>query len=367
MKIQSFFAGFLFFVVSAASAEGDKPASPSTEPAVIEMRPGIMPGDTIPTCAGSDPVAGYAFKPNCKETITRSGSISQMSYNSEGLRDKDYPANVKKGWRRLLLVGSSRIVGPGIAEAETPARRLEKYLRGSNKKLEVINASVEGYSTVNQVAKLQRWLDVYKPTHVVVPIEISSGLSTDLMYAPYLQETESSQEIHPRLLPWMKPFAALMGLHTDNYEEMRRILSWQSGLYRAYVLNYCRFFTRGSIKRTACVLDTTIKSIDLMRDMATKAEAKIIFITSGMMFTTNMNVSPAFDFEVLQKLNKFASNSSFPYAEVSQLLRKRKLPLQTVPPITSPEMFLKGDYHFNKEGADLYARNLALRLQGFLE
>lgn len=331
-----------------------------------EVLEGIKGSDTVPQCVSPDPVAGHTYKPGCKETIKRGAATSEMQYNAEGFRDKDYPGKPAKGWTRVLLSGSSRIAGPGLAEKETVARRLEFYLRKTSKKLEVINGGVEGYMPLNQAAKMRRWLKAYSPTHLILQVDLGSAMANDLMNAPYVVQKDNDLVIERRLLGKMKPFAFLMGLDPKIYPELRKIITWQSGVFRAVRTTYCKLFNREPLARAACVLQPTIRAIEKIYKDATIAGVKLLVLLSPGPVANDVILSPAFDPDVARRLDGFTPRLMISAGELKRILDRRGVPAQFGPPLTMASS-LAGDYHLDAASADQYAKTMSLKLGSFLE
>lgn len=327
----------------------------------------IKPTDTMPTCAEADSVSGHRYKPGCKETIKRGGESSDMQYNSQGLRDKDYPGLPAKGWHRVLFVGTSNMAGPGIAEKETAPRKLEGYLRKSDKKVEVINAGVEGYMPLNQVTRIKDWLKTYSPTHVILQVELASALSTDVMNAPYFESEGDVPVINRRVLGKMKPFAFLLGLDSSKYQDMTKILTWQSGAFRAWRTNYCKLRYRESLALTNCLMISTVHAIEKIYRYCREAGVKFQAVISPGIFSNDMIVSPAFDADVATRLDGWTPRISINSNDFKRIMDKRSVPAIFGPSVAPQAATLPGDYHFNASGADTYARSLSMKLGAFLD
>jgi hypothetical protein len=334
--------------------------------ALADITQGIREGDTIPTCAAADAESGHAYKPGCVEKIRRAGAESEMRYNSLGLRDKDYSPKPEKGWKRLLIAGTSRMAGPGIAEKETPPRRLESVLRKSNKKIEVINAGVEGYMPLNQATRLRRWIKAYSPTHVLVQTEFASALSADLMNAPYMKVSDATLTLDRRVLGKMKPLAFLLRLDASNPADLRKILTWQSTLFRAYKILRCKLFHRDPQALTACLMGPTLTALEMMNRDATDAGASFLVLFSPGTFASDLVLSPAYDPDVAKFVDRFTPRVTLSANILMKILKKRDIPAQFGPPIVNPSMTLTGDFHLNAAGADAFARGLSLKLDDFL-
>lgn len=79
-----------------------------------------------------------------------------IQINPLGLRDYEYPLKKRKGTLRILVLGDSITFGEGVWLEETFAKRLEKDLQEfPNKKIEVINAGVCGYNTLEEYLYLR--------------------------------------------------------------------------------------------------------------------------------------------------------------------------------------------------------------------
>jgi hypothetical protein len=341
--------------------------SPSSRLALADVQEALKQGDSAPTCAESDPEAGHRYKPGCMETIKRAGATSEMSYNSLGFRDKEYPAKPAKGWTRILLVGTSKMAGPGIAEKETPPRRLEAHLRKSQKNLEVINAGVEGYMPVNQAVKMKSWLAAYSPTHVLVQVELSSAQANDILNAPYIEDRGESFVVNRRVLGRYKPLAFLLGLDSGNYQEFRKILTWQSGIHRAFRTSWCKLFNDEPIRLTGCLMQPTIRALEQMYKDVTDSGAKFHLVISPGNFANDILLSPAYDPEVATRLDVLTPRVIINASDFKKIMDKRALPTLYGPPLATSGSLLPGDYHFNATGAESYARSLAMKLGAFLE
>jgi lysophospholipase L1-like esterase len=71
--------------------------------------------------------------------------------NSLGLRDDEVSVAKPDGTLRILVLGDSVAYGPGVAKHEAFPNRLEQLLRNQYGKVEVLNASVSGYTAYNEL------------------------------------------------------------------------------------------------------------------------------------------------------------------------------------------------------------------------
>ena len=123
----------------------------------------------------SNPLISYTTLPNLK---IKAGEID-VNTNSYGLRDYEYPIDKPSDVYRILVLGDSIIFASEVNFEDTTVKILEKMLNdpnsghperseGSHKKYEVINFSVRGYSTVQEVNFFETYVLEFKPDRVII-------------------------------------------------------------------------------------------------------------------------------------------------------------------------------------------------------
>jgi lysophospholipase L1-like esterase len=115
--------------------------------------------------------------------------------NSHGLRDREYPEAKPSNVYRVMMLGDSTTFGWGVREEDTAAKFLERKLNAhlppGYDKVEVINAGVGNYDTVQEVTYYETRGQAFHPDLVVlvffindpepVPVE-RKGLLIDRSY-----------------------------------------------------------------------------------------------------------------------------------------------------------------------------------------
>ena len=92
-----------------------------------------------------------------------------VATNSQGLRDREFPALPERGVVRILCLGDSLTFGDGVAVEDTYPKQLEALLREEgNTRYEVINAGVPSYDTWQEVVYFQEWGIRLRPNIVVI-------------------------------------------------------------------------------------------------------------------------------------------------------------------------------------------------------
>jgi len=118
--------------------------------------------------AVADPQLGFVHAPNRSAFLMG----APVSINSHGLRDREYseakPANVF----RVMMLGDSTTFGWGVREEDTAAKFLERKLNANLPpgfdKVEVMNAGVGNYDTVQEVTYYETRGKVFHPDLVVL-------------------------------------------------------------------------------------------------------------------------------------------------------------------------------------------------------
>ncbi|HZS10866.1 MAG TPA: SGNH/GDSL hydrolase family protein [Nitrospirales bacterium] len=100
-----------------------------------------------------DPVLGWRHAPDKSRVfITEFGEQALVVANQYGHRGRTYPLQKASGRFRILVIGDSFTEGSQVSEEELFTARLE----AANPGVEVLNAGVGGYSTVQEYLYLSR-------------------------------------------------------------------------------------------------------------------------------------------------------------------------------------------------------------------
>jgi lysophospholipase L1-like esterase len=95
-----------------------------------------------------------------------------VSINSQGLRDYEYPLAKPPGVYRVMLLGDSTTLGWGVPFNETTAKILERELNAEHipgyQRFEAINAGVGNYDTVQEVTYYETRGRAFQPDLVVL-------------------------------------------------------------------------------------------------------------------------------------------------------------------------------------------------------
>lgn len=329
-----------------------------------EVVSGLKNEDTLSVCTEPDFRLLYRFKPRCEETIVRSGRTSVMRYNSLGLRDIDYAAKPKRGWRRILFLGASSDAGPGIAAEETTPKRLEALLRQRWPKTEVINAGVEGYGPLQLSISGRKLLQEYSPTHVIVDMSLSAGLSMDLINSAFLREDgQDDMRLVPFYPSWV-PKIRGTGFSALGPRLVRTAYAYGE---RARLSWLCRI--RGWLGGDVgdCLLRYTEKAATTFLGDARKRSIPVLLLLPSIQISNNtVHIVPVYHFPLARLLDAMTPGLSLapdPFAKKMEAAGSR---VSRARIDGHSRNFLPQDFHYSPQGADAFARAILPDVTSFL-
>lgn len=119
------------------------------------------------------PIYGWTYKPNSEAVTSKPPEIPKIkfTFNSRGFNDKDHLFKNVEGKTRILILGDSFAMGTVVAREKTFPAILEKLLNENcEKKVEVINASVAGWGTAQQLLYYNNEGHKYSPDITILAL-----------------------------------------------------------------------------------------------------------------------------------------------------------------------------------------------------
>ena len=131
-----------------------------------------------------------------------------MDTNSLGLRSPEINSAKQPGALRVICLGDSQTFGNGVAQEQTFAARLESLLRSRmpGRAIDVINAGIAGYDTVQEVKLLERIAPSLKPDIVVVGFYLNDIVEVLQPKNRYVIDAESGEFQRTGLLKQFTPY-----------------------------------------------------------------------------------------------------------------------------------------------------------------
>lgn len=172
-----------------------------------------------------DPDLFWRFNPQLhqiKSCFLKDGKPIIYSFNSKGLRGKEFSARKNKDIFRIICIGNSNTFGWWVDDQDTYPQQLEDILNTTTnhkKKFEVINAGILGYTSFQGLKFLNRDILANEPDLIIAyfgPADASSAFyfdkeikNTQLLKLQYLLNQSFIYQLANRLVSsWMKSILA---------------------------------------------------------------------------------------------------------------------------------------------------------------
>jgi lysophospholipase L1-like esterase len=168
----------------------------------------------------ADPKLSFAHAPNRSAVLMG----VPVSINSHGLRDREYSEQKPPEVYRILMLGDSTTLGWGVPLDQTVAKILERNLNSvglpGRRQVEVLNAGVGNYGTVQEVEHYRTLDRVFHPDLVIleyfindpepVPVERNPGLlGRSYALAFTISRYDALLRLMGRRPPWYEYYARL--------------------------------------------------------------------------------------------------------------------------------------------------------------
>ena len=168
----------------------------------------------------ADPKLSFVHAPNRSAVLMG----VPVSINSHGLRDYEYSERKPPDVYRIVMLGDSTTLGWGVPLDQTVAKILERDLNRmglpGHRRVEVLNAGVGNYGTVQEVAHYGAFDRVFHPDLVVleyfindaepVPVERNPGLlGRSYLLAFTISRYDALLRFAGRRPPWYEYYARL--------------------------------------------------------------------------------------------------------------------------------------------------------------
>jgi lysophospholipase L1-like esterase len=115
-----------------------------------------------------DPELGWVQKGNLDMTTrAEAGWLVRFRTNADGVTPAGARREREQGVLRIMIFGDSTVVGRGVPQDRAVHAALERLLARGGRRVEVINAGVEGYSTDQVLLRMRRLLPLYRPAVVL--------------------------------------------------------------------------------------------------------------------------------------------------------------------------------------------------------
>jgi hypothetical protein len=166
--------------------------------------------------------------PNLKRYLPKFNQTIQI--NSYGMRDREHTLEKEKGIFRILLLGDSFMEAYQVSFEESFPSLLESLLTHmSHISIEVINASVAGWGTDDELAYFMKYGIRFKPDLVLIAMTLHNDVADNLVEEFHVYSNGELYERPTYEMPWIE----FVQLETKTY------LATHSHVYQVF-LHYWR-------------------------------------------------------------------------------------------------------------------------------
>lgn len=297
---------------------------------------------------------------NCEGISKVQGASASMRFNSAGLRDREYPKAAPAGVVRILELGSSLSLGVGLPEEDSFPRRLETELRGKGHRVEVINAGMVGYCTIQSAFRARELIELYSPDLVLMQFVAGNCTLFDgAWHGRVVWEQDRPVRID------RTPFRGLLSFLNPTFFRFPSLFFlWLTAADQARKAKFSwKVFLSGA--RAEAVAATSLRYLDYLRREAEKKGAGFVVATYRMpVFTQAM---PSQHYSLVVQLMRFMMVPFGITAEdIFEELRAKGIRV-LAPSFVKRGFAIEHDMHMNAEGTQEFARLIAAELAAHLK
>jgi hypothetical protein len=173
------------------------------------LKPPYPGGDELHRC---DRLLGWKGNPNTSVTQNTDGYPHTVTWNSQGMHDRDYSFDKPDGVFRILVLGDSFVEAQQVEEIRTNHHVLEETLNArapGNVKFEVISGAIRAWGPAQQLIYFRSIGQLYQPNLVVLlwlpandltnvlPYDRLTGAGGTNCYFPYFAICEGQFDPEP--------------------------------------------------------------------------------------------------------------------------------------------------------------------------
>ena len=160
-----------------------------------------------------DPIVGWRPIPGAQLLEDAGNGSYQVSINSAGLRDIEYPVQAVSSHSRMLILGDSLCFGyGGVSHPEIFSEILETHLQN----VDVINLGVPGFSTDQQHLYLQQVGLQYQPSVVLLCLYQDDFSASFESFIPTMSRPKGRVRLVGKTLEFLPPQFSWYFLLVEN-------------------------------------------------------------------------------------------------------------------------------------------------------
>lgn len=291
------------------------------------------------------------MKGRCEATRDVGEGPVRIRFNGDGFRGRSAE---RKTVQRIGLLGGSTSVGPGLTDEERPAAQLQEALGDD---VEVIDLSVEGYTTIHHLIRLDEYADRFH-----LDVVLFDTLSRQKVFRDrVLMEYVVYSDVDGRPLRLLTPRAAWGGLVdffiSDDLHPLART-TLESFRHQRLSRRYA--------DDPEQLLHDVAPLYENARVLAEKRELRLFFVWDKSDITNDRMVGVNEVRAQADRMSRWTPSFSIPGDEAHAVLKTYDIPMVG---LTEPDAALRfsGSIYYRPEGARKRMFSLAKNLQKKLD
>lgn len=307
--------------------------------------------------------------PNMTQFSSKFGHLIET--NSVGMRDHEHDVNKSPGVYRILVLGDSFMEANQVEFGDAFVSVLEQRLRDAvGRPIEVINASVSGWGTDDELTYLMREGIKYRPDLVLVAMTLHNDVSDNLLNEYHEFRNGLIEQRPVTLVPWV-PYLMLklkewMASHSHLYQVALRAVrtNWVSSEARILESHVGSLLRRVPDDRIRTGWEMTSQLLQKMRQTADTVNARVavaLLPLSVQVYQENLNSFLASNglteadidlFKPQEMMKVIGENVGVSIIDLYSVFRNTKADCRC-------ELFVQNDGHWNKLGHQIAAEEAA--------
>lgn len=290
-----------------------------------------------------DPALGFRLTPHYRGEQRVNDVSIPLSFNSWGMRDREY-APRRAGSRRIYVLGDSFMFGYGVPVEASFPKVLERLLREQlgTDDVEVVNGGVPRYGTLQELAFFERTASEVQPDLVLLAMFVSNDVVDNMQFAR-LDGGGAALWHSARLLSWLRVHSQLLVWARDRHT----VLSGRPQMRERNLMGTHALTPPPAVEQGLVVTENAIRELAQAVRRRQMRFALLLIPLATQVSTAGWERELA-----LSGVSTQAYDPRQPNARFAALARREELPVLDLLPVFSahPEEALYVKLHWNGRG-----------------
>jgi hypothetical protein len=318
------------------------------------------------SCRHYDSRIGFVrMKANCDGVRNIGEGDVPLHINSQGFHEREFGLRPKPGIKRVLLLGGSNLTGIGLSSDSNPSLLIENDLKKMGfPKVEVLNFSIEGYTTTQHALLIKYYLDTYLPDIVILHTTGDYKIFRDAVMYKYLKlnyagtnfvKLRTFKEIMPS---WL---FAIVSYNQTVESYLRTILE----AYRHFFLSWQIKMAKDEKSKRELILYPTLSLLKKIHSQCKKRNVSLFLIFDGIESNNKSSMRLIEKPLIYKLLRPFIPNQKITTDEMRMGFLSAGVPvfdLTDALPRESRKYYIKDTKYYSKLGMEIFSEEMARKL-----